>query len=337
MSLAVEARAGAESPVIGRNRAVSDDKQKIIGYFLEEAKEHLETLEQGLLSLQATVEDAERVNEVFRAAHSIKGGAAMLGFTSIQKTAHRLEDCLKVLKETPVSVDQQVETLFLTGFDTLKDLVDKLQGPFGLREEEGEQAVQAIEPTFTQLQAYLDALVGGGAPAAPTPAPAPKSAPKPTPAPAPKPVSNYAIAVTALLREMLPLFKQTATPKNRQQLVGLCDRLSQVAANTGTWQTLIQTAKVAIANPNNSYATLAPLVVKDLKQGGDLLQAGREAEIAASPSLQKLAVPPTLEPAQPQYITVPLEPRAAAQVLIKAFNKQQLLLLVQILYKVIKS
>ncbi|WP_448564901.1 Hpt domain-containing protein [Trichothermofontia sp.] len=309
---------------------MSDDKQKIIGYFLEEAKEHLETLEQGLLNLQATVEDAERVNEVFRAAHSIKGGAAMLGFTSIQKTAHRLEDCLKVLKETPVSIDEQVESLFLNGFDTLKDLVDKLQGPFGLREEEGEQAVQAIEPTFIQLQAHLNALVGGGASASVT-------SPAPAPAPAPKPAANYAIAVTALLREMLPLFKQAPTAQNRQQLVGLCDRLAQVAASTGTWQTLIQTAKVAIANPDNAYTTLAPLVVKDLKQGGDLLQAGRATEIAASPSLQKLAVQPTLEPAKPQYITVPLEPRAAAQALIKAFNKQQLLRLVQILYKVIKS
>lgn len=312
---------------------MSDDKQKIIGFFLEEAKEHLETLESGLLNLQATVEDSERVNEVFRAAHSIKGGAAMLGFTSIQKTAHRLEDCLKVLKENPVSVDQQVESLFLNGFDTLKDLVDKLQGPFGLRDEEGEQAVQAVEPTFTQLQAYLDRLVGGGAPvavASPAPAKAPPAPPAPTSV-------NYAVTVTAILREMLPLFKQGATAQNRQQLVSLCDRLAEVAPTTSSWQTLIQTAKVAIANPNNSYQTLAPLVVKDLKQGGDFLQVGREAEIAACPSLQKLAVQPTLEPAQPQYITVPLEPRAAAQALVKAFNRQQLVQLAQILVKVIKS
>lgn len=320
---------------------MSDDKQRIIGFFLEEAKEHLETLESGLLNLQATVEDSERVNEVFRAAHSIKGGAAMLGFSSIQKTAHRLEDCLKVLKENPVSIDQQIESLFLNGFDTLKDLIDKLQGPFGLREEEGEQAVKVVEPTFIQLQAYLDRLVGGAEPsAAPRPAPvtAPRVAPAaPAAAPAAPPPSNYAALVTAILREMLPLFKQTATAQNRQQLVGLCDRLAKIAANTGTWQTLIQTAKVAIANPNNAYQTLAPLVVKDLKQAGDLLQTDRAAEIKASPSLQKLAVQPPMEPAQPQYITVPLEPRAAAQALVKAFNRQQLVQLAQILVKVIKS
>ncbi|MEM0979949.1 MAG: Hpt domain-containing protein, partial [Cyanobacteria bacterium P01_H01_bin.58] len=53
-----------------------EQQQRILGYFIEEAKDHLATLEQGLLNLQATIEDSEMVNEVFRAAHSVKGGAA---------------------------------------------------------------------------------------------------------------------------------------------------------------------------------------------------------------------------------------------------------------------
>ena len=59
------------------------DQQKILGYFIEEAKEHLETLERGILDLSAVIEDQERVNEMFRAAHSVKGGAAMLGYSGI--------------------------------------------------------------------------------------------------------------------------------------------------------------------------------------------------------------------------------------------------------------
>ena len=55
------------------------DQQKILGYFIEEAKEHLETLERGILDLSAVIDDQERVNEMFRAANSVKGGAAMLG------------------------------------------------------------------------------------------------------------------------------------------------------------------------------------------------------------------------------------------------------------------
>ena len=67
---------------------LSEDQKRILGYFIEEAKDHLNTIEQGLLNLQTTIEDAEMVNEVFRAAHSVKGGAAMLGLHSIQRTSH---------------------------------------------------------------------------------------------------------------------------------------------------------------------------------------------------------------------------------------------------------
>ena len=98
----------------------SEQQQRIMGYFIEEAKDHLETIEKGLLNLQGTIGDPELISEVFRAAHSVKGGAAMLGLDSIQQTAHRLEDYFKVLKECPITVDQKLETLFLRVFDTLQ-------------------------------------------------------------------------------------------------------------------------------------------------------------------------------------------------------------------------
>ena len=62
-------------------------QQRILGYFIEEAKEHLQTLEQGILNLSTSAQDTEMVNEMFRAAHSVKGGAAMLGYSSIQKNS----------------------------------------------------------------------------------------------------------------------------------------------------------------------------------------------------------------------------------------------------------
>ena len=95
-----------------------EQQQRILGYFIEEANDHLNTIEQGLLSLQNTLQDPEMVNEIFRAAHSIKGGAAMLGLNSIQRTSHYLEDFFKILKETPsIQVNQNIESLFLQVFD----------------------------------------------------------------------------------------------------------------------------------------------------------------------------------------------------------------------------
>src|SRR6476469_692765 len=102
-----------------------EQQQRIMGYFIEEAKDHLNTIEQGLVHLQSTLEDPERVNEVFRAAHSVKGGAAMLGINSIQKIAHRLEDSFKILKESPVKIDKKLESLFLRTSDALKELLER--------------------------------------------------------------------------------------------------------------------------------------------------------------------------------------------------------------------
>ena len=85
---------------------MQDQQQRIVGYFIEEAKDYLTTIEQGLMNLQGTIEDPELMDEVFRAAHSIKGGAGMLEFESIQQAAHRIEDFFKVLKEHPTHFHQ---------------------------------------------------------------------------------------------------------------------------------------------------------------------------------------------------------------------------------------
>ncbi|MBD1842831.1 Hpt domain-containing protein [Cyanobacteria bacterium FACHB-63] len=303
-------------------------QQQILGYFIEEAKEHLDTIEHGLVDLAATMADSERVNELFRAAHSVKGGAAMLGFDGIQRTAHHFEDCFKILKEHPVKIDQRLEDLFLKGFDTLKELIEALQSPFGLREEEAQQAVSASEPTFRELQTYLSTLIAGRS-----------ATPKVSAFP-----QGVAAQVTAVLKAMLQLFKQGDSQKSRQQLIALCNRLIQVSSTTPAWVLLLQMAQRAIANPKNSYATLAPVVIKNLKQASDFLLTGSANRIAISPNLKNLVSPPTqpekpplpvLPAAKPQ-ITISLEPRAAARSLVESFNKAELLEIAEFIMKTIQ-
>ncbi len=327
----------------------STTKQQILGYFIEEAKEHLDRIEQGLVNLQATMADSEQVNELFRAAHSVKGGAAMLGFDSIQKTAHHFEDCFKILKEQPVKIDQKLEDLFLKGFDTLKALIEALQGPFGLREEEAQQAVQAAEPTFTELENYLHLLINGTV----DPVAIAKSVPL-------APAANAAMAnqVNNILRAMLQLFKQGDHSQSRQQLMALCKRLLPAGKTIEAWVTLLQMAQRAIANSQNSYATLTPIIIKELKQASELLLAGRASEILPSRNLQKLAVSPKLAvvptpsltpiPAampfpsresasiKPPQVVIPREPRAAARTLLEIFNKAELIEIAEFLMKAIQ-
>jgi len=137
-----------------------EQEQRILGYFIEKAKDHLNTFEQGLLNLQNTLEDTEMLNEVFRAAHSLKGGAAMLGLDSIQQTAHHLEDYFKAFNECPqIQVDQKLESLFLEVFDTLKKLLEQLEGSFCLTEDVVNNLMSEVEPVFEALDQHLKLLV----------------------------------------------------------------------------------------------------------------------------------------------------------------------------------
>lgn len=295
-------------------------KQQIIGYFIEEAREHLYTIERGLLNLQSVMQNQERVNEMFRAAHSIKGGAAMLGFDGIQKLAHRMEDCFKILKEEPVQVDQQLESLFLGGFDTLKELLERLQAPFGLREEDAERIVRDAEPLFQQLQAHLVELPRRRPVAATTQVNA-------------APAVSFSSQVMGVLKQMLALFKQQDTSQRRQQLLGLCDRLWQLGQGVRSWEALVRLAKQAIANSNYSFRTLAPVIIKELKEASDMITAGQAGRVAPSPALQQLA----LAQIPPRQISIALEPRAAAATLVKAFKREQLLELIRLLQQATTS
>jgi chemotaxis protein histidine kinase CheA len=325
------------------------NQQRILGYFIEEAKEHLETIEKGLLDLPSVIKEPERVNEMFRAAHSVKGGAAMLGFGSIQKTAHRLEDSFKILKEHPINVDQQLETLFLRGYDTLKDLIEQLQGPFGLREEEANKTVQAAEPSFSQLQSYLNRQVTGAEEPATVASPTPSLKQKKAQGKIPP---NFASEVMEILKQMLQLFKQQDSPASRQKLQTMCKRLVQLGGGNEDWKRLVQVSYKAIANPKNSFQTLAPVVIKELKTASDQLQAGNSSALTLSPALQKLSAatpasttsskteekPPATPPATtPKQITITVEPKSAAKAIVQAFDKPQLVQLVKILAKAARA
>jgi chemotaxis protein histidine kinase CheA len=307
----------------------ADKNQQILGYFIEEAKEHLETLERGLLDLKTTLQDPEQVNEMFRAAHSVKGGAAMLGFSSIQKTAHRLEDSFKVLKEQPVAVDQKLESLFLKGFDTLQELLESLQGPFGLREDEADKVVQKSDPVFQELQNYLNSLVGGGAPGGGGDGEAASG----------KMSEDAALAAIALLRQMLDLFRQAEDENNRQRLRTFCNQLAEMHSDLEGWQQLIAMADAAIARSENNYKTLAPVVIKEIKQATDLIALDKTDLVGPSPVLLDLAgksVNPGVNLAENQAI-IDLEPKAAAKILLKNLNKQQVTTLVKLLVKAVQS
>jgi chemotaxis protein histidine kinase CheA len=277
---------------------------RILGYFLEEAKEHLQTIEQGILNLGSTAQDSESIDEVFRAAHSIKGGAAMLGYTSIQKTAHRLEDAFKIFKENTIEVDRQLEALFLAVFDILQSLIEQLSNDTNFKDEDAAALMAKAEPNFANLNQYLQKALGGGAPTV-----------------------DISQQVKNVLREMLQLFKQPESSESRQMLGQYCQKLAGIAPNSLQWQNLLKVAVTALGNTKYNYSTLAQVIIQDLKNGGDYLHLGKQEQIVPSKNLQQLAGISTA----PAQISIPLDSKAAAVALLKSFNRQQLVEIVQIL------
>ena len=284
------------------------NQQRILGYFIEEAKEHLQTLEQGILQLATSVQDTETVNEMFRAAHSVKGGAAMLGYTSIQKTAHRLEDSFKILKDNPVDVDQKLETLFLNGYDHLQDLIERLENSADFSDSDAVEILQQAESNFALLDRYLQELLSGSSTKA-----------------------NLSEQVTAVLKQMLQIFKQPDSPESRQKLHLACKRLLEIAPKENNWQKLITTAQKAITNKKYPYTTIAQIVIKEIKQAGDYLNSNRLDKIVPSKNLQQLAA--TAGGTSSGTVALPRDPQKAALVLLKTFNKQQISQIFQIIKK----
>jgi two-component system chemotaxis sensor kinase CheA len=116
--------------------------------FFEEAFEHLATMESGLLELETRGADAELLNTIFRAAHSIKGGSGSFGFTEIARLTHVLENVLDRLRGGRLTAEPGLTALLLKATDLLRDLVEATRN---------EQAgTIPIDETVAELEATLD-------------------------------------------------------------------------------------------------------------------------------------------------------------------------------------
>ncbi len=99
-------------------------EQEIRLQFLEEAQEYLDTIESVLLEIGTSCTDSQ-MDGALRAAHSVKGGAAMMGFETLSSLAHRFEDFFKVLKSKrrSLTIDAELEGDLLSGLDCLSYVV----------------------------------------------------------------------------------------------------------------------------------------------------------------------------------------------------------------------
>jgi two-component system chemotaxis sensor kinase CheA len=91
--------------------------------FFEESREGLDAMEGGLLAMESGRSDAETINVIFRAAHSIKGGAATFGFTAVTDLTHLLETLLDEARGGRRVLDAEATGVLLVSVDVLRGLL----------------------------------------------------------------------------------------------------------------------------------------------------------------------------------------------------------------------
>lgn len=109
------------------------DTSEYLSMFLEESMDNLQMLNDSLLQLEQEPGNIDKLNEIFRVAHTIKGMAATMGFTTMAELTHKMEDVLSEFRDGELSVTQEVVTVLFTCLDTLEYMVNNISE--GVEEE----------------------------------------------------------------------------------------------------------------------------------------------------------------------------------------------------------
>ncbi|MEI6320703.1 MAG: chemotaxis protein CheW [Pseudomonadota bacterium] len=143
---------------------MSIDMTQFYNVFFEECAEHLANMEALLVDLDPADTDPEQLNAIFRAAHSIKGGAATFGFADIADTTHSLETLLDRLRKEEIALRPEMIDAFLQGKDVISEQ---------LAWRRGEVAGEVDPQAAADVKQWLDRLAtdeGQDAGTAPSPA-----------------------------------------------------------------------------------------------------------------------------------------------------------------------
>ncbi len=103
------------------------DTSQYMDMFLEEAMDNLQTLNDSLLQLEQEPDNIDKVNEIFRVAHTIKGMAATMGFNKVTELTHKMEDVLSEFRDGQLKVTQDVVTVLFKCLDTLEKMIKNIE------------------------------------------------------------------------------------------------------------------------------------------------------------------------------------------------------------------
>ncbi len=107
---------------------MNSQNDALLQSYIDESLEHLSDIENDILAIEdeGTKINKELVNKVFRAAHSIKGGAGFLGLANIKELSHKMENVLGMIRNQQIAPNAEIINILLSASDALKNLINNV-------------------------------------------------------------------------------------------------------------------------------------------------------------------------------------------------------------------
>ncbi|NBD01272.1 chemotaxis protein CheA [Atlantibacter hermannii] len=253
--------------------------------FFDEADELLADMEQHLLSLAPEAPDSEQLNAIFRAAHSIKGGAGTFGFSVLQETTHLMENLLDEARRGEMQLNTDIINLFLETKDIMQEQLDAYKSSEEPDAASFEYICQALRQLALEAKGEASAQPASLALVTPEPqAAAPATAP--------------AVA-DGKLRITLSGLKASEVALLQEELANLGD-LSDVVQGENTLSATLETSVSA-----DDISAVLCFVVEP-----EQIAFSTPGDAASQPA--EAAPVPVVEEAKPAPVAVPAAPVAAA-------------------------
>nr|WP_308742339.1 chemotaxis protein CheA [uncultured Anaerocolumna sp.] len=129
------------------------DVSQYLEIFIDETKEHLQSLNDQLLILETEPENVETINEIFRAAHSLKGMAGTMGFKRMQRLTHDMENVFSEIRNGNMKVTADLVDVLFKGLDALEAYLSNIQ-------ESADEGTEDYEDIISQLNKILNIGLG---------------------------------------------------------------------------------------------------------------------------------------------------------------------------------
>ena len=120
------------------------DVSQYLEIFIDESAEHLQTLSDCIMELEKEPDNKDVINEIFRAAHSLKGMAGTMGFKRMQHLTHDMENVFQEVRSEKIQVDSQMIDLLFKCLDAIDGYLENIKATSDEGEEDNEVIIKEL-------------------------------------------------------------------------------------------------------------------------------------------------------------------------------------------------